>query len=180
VTGRHGAMTDSNTLLFTSVYNEYYALIFSAAYSKLGNVDEARDASQEVFTRFLTKMPESDNYRRWLLSTLNFVVLEMYKKNKTAETDITEVIDDIKVSGSDEQRDTKIIISEALEDPALFEGENARTLFDLIALYRYTFKEAGTALGITERQAKYRYKRIAHGIIDHLKRKGIGGMEDLI
>jgi DNA-directed RNA polymerase specialized sigma24 family protein len=173
-------MSDSKTLLFTSIYNEYYALIFSTAYSRLKNIEESRDVSQEVFTRFFAKMPESDNHRRWLLSALNFVILEHYKKNKTAETDIDDVIDDIKVSDFDGMRDTKIIISETLNNPELFEDTNAKTLFDLIAIYRYTFKEAGEALGITERQAKYRYKHTAHGIVDYLKMKGISGMEDLL
>lgn len=170
---------DNKTLLFTKLYNEYFNVIISTAYSRLGNMDAARDVCQEVFARFFTKMDETENYRRWLLSALKFVILEYLRKNSIQTVDIAEINDDINFSFVNGFDDSRIVIEETLNNMEIFGDEKTKTMFDLIAIYHYTYKETGAELGLSERQIKYKYRKIVDKIIDNLKSKGIRNLEDL-
>jgi RNA polymerase sigma factor (sigma-70 family) len=171
---------DKKTLLFTKSYNEYYNIVFSTAYYRLGDVDAARDVCQEVFTRFLAKMDEAENCRRWLLSALKFVILEYLRKNSMITVDISEINDDINLSFVNGFDDSRIVIEETLNNMEIFGDEKTKTMFDLIAIYHYTYKETGAELGMSERQIKYKYRKTIDKIVDHLKSKGIRSLEDLV
>lgn len=171
---------DKNTRMFTDLYNEYYTIVFSVAYSKMKNVDTAQDLTQEVFTRFFLKLNEIDNHRRWLLSALKYVILEHYKKNTANDLDIEELYEDINLSFVNGFRDSRIIIEEALDNIDNFGDEKGKVIFDLVTVYRYTYKEVGAQLGITERQVRYKYTQIVSTLFDYFKSKGIKGLEDLL
>lgn len=172
--------SDNNTRLFTEVYNEYYAAVFGAAYARLHDVDAAKDICQEVFIRFYGKMGETENYRQWLFSALRYVVLEYLRKHNTCEDDFADLDDSIAHSFVNGFRDSRIIIEEALNNISLFGDDKTKTLYDLVAVYHYTYKEAGEQVGLSERQAKYKYQQTVQKLVSHLKSKGIRGLEDLL
>jgi RNA polymerase sigma factor (sigma-70 family) len=173
-------LPDKNTRSFTDLYNEYYTVIFSAAYSKTRNTETAKDITQEVFTRFFAKMDEIENHRRWLLAALKYVMFEHFKKNSLSDVDITELNDDISLSFVNGFRDSRIIIEEALENMDNFGDETGKVAFDMITMYHFTYKEAGAQLGLTERQVRYRYAHIVSNLVGYFKTKGIKGLEDLL
>jgi len=172
--------SDNNTRLFTEVYNEHYAAVFGAAYARLHDVDAAKDICQEVFIRFYSKMGETDHYRQWLFSALRYVVLEYLRKHRPNEENIADLDDSITHSFVNGFRDSRIIIEDALNDITLFGDEKSKTLYDLVAVYHYTYKEAGEQIGLSERQAKYKYQQTVQKLVNHLKSKGIRGLEDLL
>lgn len=164
--------------LFIDVYERYYALIYSTAYSRLGSVDDAMDAAQEVFIRFHGKMQEVREPRTWLYGTLRNVVFDMMKKKKP---DLTEGdMDDLGVVYVNGFRDTRLMIQEALRDEANFSDETDRVLFELVASYDFTYREAGEQLGMSERQAKYRFGLAVRRITEYFRLKGIARLEDLL
>ena len=77
-------------------------------------------------------------------------------------------------------RDARIIINEAIEDLNNFDNEDEAALFDLIAIRNFTYIEAGKQLGLSKRQAQYRYGRIVEKLLFALKKKGINSLEDLL
>ena len=171
---------EKKTLEFTKVYNEYYSIVFGAAYHRMGDVDAAKDVCQEVFTRFFQKMDDVENTRRWLLAALKLVILEHFRKRGPGTADIEDIGDDINfsfVSGFD---DTRIILEETFSNMELFEDEKGKNLFDLVAIYHYTYKETGAELGMSERQVKYQYRKTLDRIVDHLRSRGIRSLEDLV
>ncbi len=164
--------------LFIDVYERYYALIYSTAYSKLGDADDAMDAAQEVFIRFHGKAAEVREPRTWLYGTLRNVVFDMMKKKKP---DLTEGdMDDLGVTYINGFRDTRLLIQEALESEANFIDENDRALFELVASYDFTYREAGEELGISERQAKYRFGLAVRRLAEYFRERGIANLEDLL
>lgn len=164
--------------LFIDVYERYYPLIYSAAYARLGHADDAKDAAQEVFIRFYGKAAEVREPRPWLYGTLRNVVFDMMKKKKP---DLTEgEMDDLGVTYMNGFRDTRLLIKEALESGANFIDENDRALFELVASYDFTYREAGEELGMSERQAKYRFGLAVKRITGYLRDRGIEKLEDLL
>jgi DNA-directed RNA polymerase specialized sigma24 family protein len=125
-------------------------------------------------------MDEAENYRRWLLSALKYVIFEYLRKNSLPTVDISEINDNINFSFVRSFEDSKIIIEETLSDMEIFGDEQTKTMFDLIAIYHYTYKETGAELGMTERQIKYKYRKTVDRIVDHLRSKGIRDLEDLL
>jgi len=164
--------------LFIDVYERYYPLVFSTAYSKLGDADDAMDAAQEVFIRFHGKMVEVREPRTWLYGTLRNVVFDMMKKKKP---DFTEgEMDDLGVTYLNGFRDTRLMIQDALADGNNFSDERERVLFELVASYDFTYREAGEQLGMSERQAKYRYGIAVRKLTEYFKERGIARLEDLL
>ena len=164
--------------LFIDVYERYYALIYSTAYAKLGDADDAMDAAQEVFIRFHGKLREVMEPRTWLYGTLRNVVFDMMKKKKPDLT--VGEMDDMGVTYINGFRDTRLMIKEALESDANFIDENDRALFELVASYDFTYREAGEQLGMTERQAKYRFGLAVRRLADYFSERGIAKLEDLL
>lgn len=164
--------------LFVDTYERYYALVFSTAYAKLGDADDAMDAAQEVFIRFHGKIDEVREPRTWLYGTLRNVVFDMMKKKKPDLTD--GELDDLGVTYVNGFRDTRLMIQAALDDVNNFSDERDRILFELIASYDFTYKEAGEHLGMSERQAKYRYGLTVRRLTEYFRERGIARLEDLL
>jgi RNA polymerase sigma factor (sigma-70 family) len=171
---------DKRTRIFTEVYSDYYPLVYSIVYSKVGNVDDVKDICQEVFIRLYNKFEDVENPRKWLLATLRYVVLEYYRKKDYKEFDVNEVPNASSLSFINGFRDTRILIEDALEDMKNFKNEKEKILFDLIAIYNYTYRETGEYLGLTERQVRYKYGLIVKRLVQYFKKKGIKNLEDLL
>ena len=166
---------------YTEVYNDYYPLISSIAYSKMGNFDEASDITQEVFIALYEKFEEVENIRNWLYGTLRFKIINHYKKNKMRENVNIDDIDDVDaIAFINGFKDLRIILQEILESDEIFEEEKDRILFELIATHYYTYEEAAKQLDLTPRQVRYKYGILVKRILECFKKKGINNVEDLL
>lgn len=166
---------------FTEAHNNYYPLVFSTVHTKVENVDDAKDICQEIFIKFYEKFDEIENHRKWLYGALRFAVLNYYRaKRRNTNITLDEAFPDLSLTFVNGFRTARIIISEAIESTENFLDDTERTLFDLIAVYNYSYSETGKELGFSKRQVEYKYKRIVDKITDYLKKRGIGNLEDLL
>jgi RNA polymerase sigma factor (sigma-70 family) len=171
---------DRDSRDFTGLYCDFYPLVYSVVYSKIGDADDAGDITQDVFIRFYEKMGEVENPRTWLLGVMRKEVVEYYRKMRGAAVNVDDLFEDMNLAFVNGFRDARLIIQEALEDMGNFFGEREKVLFDLIAVSNFTYVEAGQALGMSLRQVKYRYALIVRRLIECLNRRGIRNLEDLI
>lgn len=171
---------DEKTKKFTEVYSKYYPLVFGSVYSKIRNVDKAKDICQEVFIRFYEKFHIVKNPRAWLHSALRLVFLEYMRNEKGDEENIDEYFQDVSMSFVNGFKDVRCIIKDALEDINVFGDEVLQTLFEMIAVYNFSYKAAGKQLGLTEHQARYKYSLTVKKIIEYFKKRGIQSLEDLL
>lgn len=165
---------------FAEAYSDYYPVVFSAVYSKVNNFDDAEDICQELFIKFYDKLDTIENRRKWLYGALKLEVMAFYRRKKHGDVDIDDVFNDVGLTFVNGFRDTRILIGEAIEDMSNFKDDADRVLFDLVAVQNYTYEEAGSHLGMTTRQIRYRYGLIVDRLTDYLKKKGIGSLEDLL
>lgn len=163
---------------FTQIYLDYYPLVFSAVYSKINDKDEVNDICQEVFIILYNKLDEIENIRKWLYGTLKNVVLQHFHKKRGDEVNLDEIFDDVGVTFVNGFRDTRIILSETIEQLDLTEDE--KTTLDLIATHNFTYTHVARTKGLSRRQVEYKYEKIVKQIIEHLKKKGIKDVEDML
>jgi len=172
--------SDQKIVLFNAHYDTYYSLIFSIVLSKVGNYHDAEDICQEVFVIMYRKIDEIEKPRSWLLGCLRNVVYEYYREKRHKDIDVDALFDDISMGYVNGFRDTRITISQILEEIRNEESDEDATLFDLVALYNFSFAQAHLHLNITYKQAVYRYNRISAKVKAKLNNRGIANIEDLL
>lgn len=165
---------------FAESYNDYYPVVFSSLYTKIGNAEDARDLCQNLFVKFYEKLDEIENRRKWLYGAIRLELLSFYRKKRRDNIDIDNLFNDVRLTFVNGFRDVRIIINEAIENIDNFSNERERTLFDLIAIHNFTYEETASQLGLSKRQVRYRYSLIVNRIQDYLSKKGIKSMEDLL
>ena len=170
----------TNKQKFTEAFNDYYPLVMSIIHAKVYDPDDAEDVCQEIFLSLYKKIDSIDDCKKWLYGALRIEVLAYYRKKKNSNIDIEEVFNDSALSFVNGLRDARIIIQEAIENSENFKDEIDRILFDLIAIYNFTYSEAGSHLGLTQRQVRYRYGQIAARMVQYLSRKGIASLEEIL
>ena len=168
---------------YRKAYCEYYPIVYSVLLSRLRNGDDAEDICQEVFIRFLDNFDSIESHRGWLLKAIEIEISNYYRKKSSRNdeaVDVAEFVNDINLAFENGFRDARIVINEAIENMENYDSEEDRTLFDLIAVYGFSYKEAGKYLGMTRWQAEYRYGQIEARIVDYLKKMGIKEVFDLL
>jgi RNA polymerase sigma factor (sigma-70 family) len=173
-------LNDSKTGYYTRMYAEYYPVVYNVFYSRIKNSDAASDLCQELFIRYYEKFETVENHRRWIFASVKFLLLEYYRSTKREEYDTDYIVEAALQTCGHDNEDTKLIIADALESIDNFGEEKNRTLFSLIALYDYTYEEAGKSLGMSRRQARYRFSLVVDKLMDHFRKKGIHGLEDIL
>jgi RNA polymerase sigma factor (sigma-70 family) len=172
-------LADRKTEEFTNHYRKYSSLVMTSVYSKVENLHEAEEICQEVFIRYFENFDEVKDPRKWLYGTLRNVVLDYYKTKKRNDVDIEKLFDDISMSFVNGFKETRLIIEEALNN-FLDMNDTGRIIFELVAIYNYTYREAGKHLNLTYKQVRTRYYKTVDSLISYLKGKGIKSLEDLL
>lgn len=165
---------------FAEAYNKYYPVIYSTAYTKIGNTSDTEDLCQELFIKFYNKLETIENMRKWLYGALKYELLNYYKKKNIQTVDIDEIFDDVALTYVNGFNDSRIVINEAIENIENFKNDSEYILFKLIAIQHFTYEEAGKQLGLTKRQVRYKYTEISNRLCHYLKKKGIKNLEDLL
>lgn len=167
---------------YTEAHDRYYPLVFSAVRVKVADKSDVEDICQNIFLKFYEKFDEieQDHHRLWLYGAMRIFVLEYYRKKKKRAVTEEEIFRDISLTFVNGFRDTRMIIAETMNDDGVFDSDDDRVLFDMIALYNYSYSEVGRQMGYTKRQVGYRYRVIVDRITAGLKKKGINNLEDLL
>ncbi len=171
---------DRRTRDYTEAYSNFYTYVFSAVYSRIGNVDDTKDICQEIFLRFYNKFDEIENHRKWLMGTIRNVMLEFFRRKESKEHASGDMFDDVSLTFVNGFKDTRLIIEDAIENMDNYENESDKILFDLIAVHNYTYAQAGESLGLNKHQIRYRYGIIQNKITDYLKKRGVTSLDDLL
>lgn len=173
-------LSEARTLHFVESYDAYYSLIFSSIYSKVSNYHDAEDICQEVFFRFYDKIDEIESPRKWLFGCLRIVVLDYYKGKKGREVDLDGLSDNIAMSYANGFRDARMMIKQVIDEVCDARGDIDASLFELVAVYNFTFVQASKHLNLNYKQARYRYKVFSEKVIEKLMEKGVRNIEDLL
>ncbi len=173
---------DKKTIEFTNIYNDYYTLIFGKIYSKLRNVDESEDLCHDLFTLLYKKYSEVRNPRAWLMGAMNYMILEYYKKRDKRDTCVFNADTyEEKREFDPDKYDTSLIIEEAIEETGNYKDDKDKIIFELIAIYNYTYKEVAKHLGIQTYKVRYSYTMSVKRIEEFLKKKmGIKNLDELL
>jgi RNA polymerase sigma-70 factor (ECF subfamily) len=164
---------------YTEAFAGYYQMVFNAVYTKVGNIADTEDICQEVFIALYRHIAEVENIRKWLYGTLKNAVLHYYRDKKySKKEDVDELFQDVSLTFVNGFRDTRIIISEAIEESV--KSEEDRMLVDLIAFHNYSYSETAKLMGFTKRRVEYRYTQIAKEILRRLNERGIKNIEDIL
>ncbi len=163
---------------YTEAYINYYPLVFSVVYSKIGNKDDANDICQDIFIIFYEKYDEVENVRKWLLGTMRNIVLKFFQNKKQGTVSIDDIFEDISLAYVNGFRDTRIMLNEAFEN--IESSENEKIMLDLIATHNFTYNNVAKLLGMTKRQVDYQYNVLVKRVIDYLKKKGIMDIGELL
>ncbi len=165
---------------FIEVYDSYYSLLFSTVYSRVNNYHDAEDICQEVFIRFLDNFDKVENPRKWIFGCMRLVVFDHYKTKKKSAVNVDELFDDIGMGYVNGFRDARMTIRQAMDEICSERGDVDSSLFELVAVYNYSFVQASRHLKLNYKQARYRYNVFAGLVLQRLKEKGINNIEDLL
>ncbi len=168
---------------FRKVYEEFYPFIFGILYYRLRNKEDAEDISQEVFVRFFKNFNKIENFRAWLVTAMNYEITNYYRKKGNTSYDNIDPLN-FETNSSyvyeDGCRETILIIRDAIHNMNNFSGGDEKTLFDLIAIQKYSLRQAARFLGLSKAQVEYKYRKALRRITDYLKEQGIYKAGDLL
>ncbi len=173
-------LSDPGAERFVESYDSYYSIIFNTVYSRINNYHDAEDICQEVFIRFYDRMNEVVNPRKWLFGCLRIVVLDYYKMKKKKDIDVDELFDDIGMGYVNGFRDTRMMIKHVIDDICNESGDRDASLFELVAVYNYSYAQVSRHLNLNYKQVIYRYNVFAERVFSRLKDLGINSIEDLL
>lgn len=126
------------------------------------------------------KFDEIENIRKWLYGVMRMTMLNYYRKKGRHNEDIDTIINDASMSFVNGFKDARIIIDDAMNTLSNFNSEKDRALFEMIAVYNYSYRKAAELFGYTLPQVRYRYEKISESLLDYLKKRGIDGLEELL
>lgn len=168
---------------FRRLYSDYYPMVLNALVARVVNREDAEDICHEIFVSFYRKFDEVRDPRSWLLGAMRFCISNYYRKGEGSDSgsiDIDNMEDNVYLAFENGFRDLRIIIHEAIGDARNYRDEKERILFDLVAINHYSYDRAAKHLGLTRRQAHYKYRQVTRRILERLKSRGITSIEDLL
>lgn len=147
---------------FSVLYDRYYELIFRMVYKRIGNKDTTADITSQVFLKALINLKKykitGAPFSAWLVRIgLNEVNMYFRKSKKVIEVEISEreisaLMDEADIGFKEE--DYEMVIEAMNELP-----EEQNQLIELRFFEKYSFKEMGTVLNLTEANAKMKLYR---------------------
>lgn len=145
----------------TELFNTYSNDVLNYSMSILKNYDEAKDAVQEVFVRYINSQSTFKgecSYKTWLLTiTRNYCL-----KKLNSRANKTERIDDSFLETVESNIETRISLNDAFANISAEEYE----IIYLRDFECYSYKEIAGILGITVDNVKVRLFRVRQ----HLKK----------
>ncbi len=165
---------------FVELYDLYYETVLNSIWTKISSKDDALDICQEVFISFFNKMDEVQNPRAYLLGAVKNKIADYYRKKKGDDLDIEEYQNDVNLTFVNGMKDARILIQEILANNKIFETELEKNIFDMIAMYNYSYNQTADTFGLTKRKVEYFYKKTADRILYELKQLGIKHLEDIL
>ncbi len=175
-------MKKENKYRFNEVYSEYYPILVGVAYTKVKDEGVAHDITQDVFWAYYEKIDIVESDRKWLFGSLRFEVLKYFdeEQKRGEEIDINDEefeSSEIALKFLNGFQETRIMLKEAIGEIG---DETDKLIFDYIAVQYYTYDDAAKVMGFSRSKIVRYYDRIVRELRDHLRKKGINNIEDLL
>ncbi len=165
---------------FTSIYCDFYPIVYNLIYKKIRDPDLTSDLCQDLFSRFFENMNTIINPRKWLYGSIIIIIKEYFRKNKDLNSKIDQFFDDVGLTFVNGFRDTCILIEEAIESEDVIKNDLDKIIFDLISINNFSYRETASHLGIKEHTVRYKYSIIVKRLKFFFKDRGIDKLEDLL
>ncbi len=144
---------DSRTLLETA-YDKYADMLYRLAFSHLRRREDAEDAVQDVFTKYMNTSPrftDDEHERAWLVRVTVNRCHDMLRRGKVREHDSLDDISEIPDEGSE---NTSGVLQAVFALP-----EKYKTAITLHYLEGFSVEEISSMLGISLSAVKMRLSR---------------------
>ena len=144
---------DSRTLLETA-YDKYADMLYRLAFSHLRRREDAEDAVQDVFTKYMNTSPrftDDEHERAWLVRVTVNRCHDMLRRGKVREHDS---LDDISEIPDEESENTSGVLQAVFALP-----EKYKTAITLHYLDGFSVEEISSMLGISLSAVKMRLSR---------------------
>lgn len=144
---------DSRTLLETA-YDKYADMLYRLAFSHLRRREDAEDAVQDVFTKYMNTSPrftDDEHERAWLVRVTVNRCHDMLRRGKVRERDS---LDDISEIPDEESENTSGVLQAVFALP-----EKYKTAITLHYLEGFSVEEISSMLGISLSAVKMRLSR---------------------
>lgn len=103
---------------FVQLYQSYYTKVFAFVYSRVGNVEVAKDLTAEIFERAYTKghsLREPAAYGTWLFMIARNVVVGHYRRRKRELNGMDRVKDSLWVGDRHQDPEDRAVQSERVD-----------------------------------------------------------------
>jgi RNA polymerase sigma-70 factor (ECF subfamily) len=155
--------------LFTEAFEQYADALFRHTFFRISDEERARDITQETFMRvwnYLQKGNAVKDLRAFLYQTLNNLIIDEYRKKKTAsldalledETTSEGSFDDLVIDGALEEAATRFD-AEALMELLSVLPEQYRNMVTLRYIDGFSPKEIAKLVGESENVVSVRLHR---------------------
>jgi RNA polymerase sigma factor (sigma-70 family) len=164
---------------FRRVYAENYALLLNMIRKRVSNLHDSEEICHDLFVSLYRKFGEVGDPSAWLKASVRYEVLNYYRRTgkHSADVSLDELEADSAFFASPPLDDNARILREALQFDGNYETEQERTIFMLIAISRYTYKEVACEMGLSRRQVEYAYSKTCRRIMDYIRGQGLTGEE---
>ena len=145
---------------------EYYSVVFRFCMSRLSNIADAQDATQETFAAFSKKghLLKPEYVKPWLLRAAHYAVLKEYRR-RSREKDNEPIINDETLELSQKVRTFEedlvdCYIDEYIEDIYERLNDREKELFDLYSDGNIKTGQIANLMGIEPHACSMRKKRL--------------------
>jgi len=110
---------DSYQQAFVEAYERHYTKVFAYVYSRVGNVELAKDLTAEVFEKAYVKghsLREAAAYTTWLFMIAKNVVIGHYRRQKRENNGLSRVKDSLWLCDQPQDPETRALLGEAVSN----------------------------------------------------------------
>jgi RNA polymerase sigma-70 factor (ECF subfamily) len=168
---------DGDHEAFAQLMERYAGSVFNLAYRMLGNVQEAEDASQEIFLRAYTNLARFDQERRfstWLLSIGSNYCIDRLRRRRFAWLTLDDVVLSVPTPAKGPERSA---IEREERDAVQRALLSLPPTYREIAVLRYwndlSYEEIIQVTGLPESTIKTRLHRARRMLAEALRAEGV-------
>ena len=147
---------DSYQRAFVEAYERHYTKVFAYVYSRVGNVELAKDLTAEVFEKAYVKghsVREAAAYTTWLFMIAKNVVIGHYRRQKRENNGLSRVKESLWLSERPEDPEVTTLHGEAVSNLMRHLRRLSERDQELLALKfegELTYTEISRVLGLSE------------------------------
>jgi len=163
---------------FVQLYQSYYTRIFAFVYSRVGNVELAKDLTAEVFERAYVKghgVREQAAYGTWLFMIAKNVVVGHYRRQKRENNGMDRVKESLWLAEQPRDPEDSALRGERIEDLMRKFRTLPRRDQELLSLKfegELTYAEIAQVMGITEVNVRVSIFRALRRLRDRVQEDG--------